>query len=121
MKIIKLIVCNFLCFVPLAAYDFANIAHAVHYDFEVKKIRSSFGKNLFNEVQKATHNFTLNLTFSELKKYVDPVYLDYMAREIIKTNPNTYVALIWPVTVGQDEIIENILNKYCNIICYEPV
>ncbi len=108
-------------FLPLSVYNFADIAHKILEDFNSKKIRSSFGKDLYEEIQRATNNFSTNLTFDSLKKYVDTLYLDYMATKIVESDSNTFIALIWPVTVGQDERIETIFNKYCDIICYKRI
>ena len=109
------------CWFSISGYDFAKIAHPIADDFALKEIRSHFGNDLFEQVKRATDNFTNNVTFSELKKQVKPLYLDYMATRIIASNTNTFIALVWPVTVGQDEIIEAIFNKYCTIICYKRI
>ncbi len=98
------------------SYNFAGIANQILYTFETNKIRSNFGRELYAEIAKITNDFTENLTFEALEKYVDRSYLDYMSTEMIKNNSNTYVALIWPVTVGHDQTITRIFNKYCNII-----
>jgi len=95
---------------------FADTAHDILHMFETKKIRSSFAKELHEEIARATNDFTECLTARELEKYVDTVYLDYMAAHIAKHNTNTYIALVWPVTVGHDAAIETIFNKYCNIL-----
>jgi len=102
--------------VHLWSYNFADIAHDIIHTFETKGIHSTFAKELYTEIARATNDFTENLTSSELEKYVDRAYLDYMATQIIKKNSNTYIALVWPITVGHDATIERIFNKHCNII-----
>ena len=106
----------------LYGYNFANVAKQVLHRFETQQIRSNFGNELYAEIEHATNNFTNNLTFEELKrKNVNPIYLDYMTTEIAATNKNSYMLVIWPVTVEKDELINQILNKYCNVISYKRI
>jgi len=97
-------------------YNLAKNAKTILKEFETSKIRSNFGKELYSEVKKVTSNFTKNLTFEYLEQYLDLHYLDFLAKTAAKNNPNTHIALVWPVTVNHDRLINKIFNKYCNII-----
>ena len=119
---------RFLIFVCIAiipqlySYDFASVAKQIHHRYESERIRSNFAKNLYNKIKEVTDNFTRNLTFEELQqKNVNSLYLDYMATEIAASDKNVYTSVIWPVVLEQDEKINRIFNKYCNVICYKRV
>ena len=80
-----------------------GVCAAILNRFETRN--SSFGRELFNEVSKATNNFTINLLFHELVDKVDSVYLDYMVSEYCKSNKNTFVLMVWPVTKDSESTI----------------
>lgn len=103
------------------AYNFGIIANKILQEYESAGIRTNFARNLHKEIEKITNDFAKNLTFDELEKHIDSIYLDFMATQIIKSNTNMFIALVWPVTVGHDQLINNIFNKYCHIICYKRI
>lgn len=119
----KYLVLSSLCIAHSLAfsYNFAQVAQQILQEFNAKNIRSDFAQELYEEISKASENFTKNLSFNELEQYVDRIYLDFMATEIIKRNKNTYIALVWPVTVEQDNLIDSIFNKYCTVLCSKRI
>ncbi len=121
MKFSKIILLLLLFSAEVTSYNFAEISRQILNRFQIQNIRSDFGRNLYREISDATNSFTENFMFEDLEKRVSRFYLDYMAIEIIRSNPNTYIALVWPVTVGHDNQIKSIFSKYCNIICYKNI
>jgi len=113
-------VCALLCAMSFAfptwAYNFAAAARGILHEAKMKDNQPKFARHLYDVVAQVTDNFTKNFTCNELKKYIDPMYLDYMAKHIAQTNENTYVAFVWPALVGYEKEIMRIFNTYCTVI-----
>lgn len=79
-------------------------------------LNSNYGDYLYNKVSNITNNFSINLSFNELKNKLPENDLDYLVSEYCKNNKNTFIIIVWPVTYNPDPIIHKNYNKYGNIL-----
>ncbi len=98
------------------SYEFANIAKSILQEYNTKNVKTNFAKDLYKEVSNATENFTNNLTCNQLEQLINQEYIDFMSKKITEQNTNVLIALVWPVTVGNDNLILKHFEKYFNVI-----
>ena len=59
--------------------------------------------------------------FNQLDKIIDQDYIDFLVYEYIKRNPNTFIAIVWPICIGGDDIIRSHYKKYGKIMYYKEI
>ena len=61
--------------------------------------------------------------FNQLDKIIDQCYVDFLVYEYIKRNPNTFIAIVWPICIGGDDIMStlNNLNEEANAILADAI
>ena len=59
--------------------------------------------------------------FNQLDKIIDQDYIDFLVYEYIKRNPNTFIAIVWPICNGGNDIIRNHYGKDSKIIYYKEI
>lgn len=105
----------------LFSFHFADVAKEILHEFESKGIKSTYAKELHENVREVSKDFTDYLSYIKLERFVPRVHLEYMATHIANTRPNVRIAMLWPCTKGHDEYIHTHFKKYFTILMYKRI